>query len=895
MKPDELNLLLIQDSEARARKMSEAVRACPEFSARMTVATRLDTALDRLQAREFDLILVDLKLGQGLDIEVLKDLRQASRAAIITITEKIDGPSIRDSILAGAQDFLVRDEITPDAVERTILCALERNRIERRLESSQTLFTAFMDQMPGVVLIKDHQRRVKYVNAMAREKLGAERWLGQTVDSYLPPRQAAQVSTEEDLVLAEGPRVHESWRKIGDGSRRYFQAHRFPIKGAPREPLIGSISMDLTDHVAAEQALQESLDRLEFVVGQLPIVLWGVDRELKFTFSLGAGLEDLGLEPNQLVGTSLLDFLGSEEDDDLSLDFHRRALRGESFTYEYGTGGRVLDVRLAPLRDSSEKIEGAIGIALDTTAGKQAERELKESERLFRALTTNLPDIILRFDREYRHIYASRNVELIEGRPASEFIGKTHRELGVPAEHCDMIEAAIESVFETGRIFESEFVYDGPVREPMIFDWRLIPEFGEGNRVETVLSISRDITSRKASERTRTELEEQLFQSQKMEAVGTLAGSIAHDFNNLLHAISGYADLLLMARDEDDPDHEPLTQIRRATRTASELSRQLLTFSRELETNPQPLDLNREIDQARDLLGRSIPRMIELRVEPAEDLLTVSADPIQIEQVLVNLTLNARDAIPAEGRISVKTANLSPAEAIAETRLRLEPRWYVSLSFSDTGRGMDEETLARIFDPFYTTKEAGQGTGLGLSTVYGIIKAHGGEILAESRPGVGTEFLILLPAAKDQALDRAADRMPEEVPGGSLEGILVVDDESSIRDIASQLLDQFGYRTMTASTAEEALAKLAEPESGIDLILLDLSMPGMGGRRGLIEMRRLYPQVKVVIASGYASPALIDECLAAGALDFVAKPYRLTDLLERVRAALNTATQSPAD
>jgi PAS domain S-box-containing protein len=398
--------------------------------------------------------------------------------------------------------------------------------------------------------------------------------------------------------------------------------------------------------------------------------------------------------------------------------------------------------------------------------------------------------------------------------------------------------------------------------------------------------FARDISERKEAEREREKMQAQLRQAQKMEAVGTLAGGIAHDFNNLLQAVQGYAQLLLLRKDDNESGRRELEQIVRAARRGGDLTQQLLTFSRKVESELQPIDLNHEVESVRLLLERTIPKMIEIEFSLAEDLKIANGDPGQVEQILMNLAVNAKDAMPDIGKLMVETNNVTLDEAFCKMHRGAKPGDYVQLTVSDTGHGMDKETLEHIFEPFYTTKETGKGTGLGLATVYGIVKSHKGHIVCYSELGVGTTFKIYLPAMESTEGTARAEEQIMEPQGGS-ETVLFVDDDKPIRILGTEILENFGYTVLTATDGESALDLYREKQEKIDLVILDLIMPGMGGKRCMVELLKINPEARVAIASGYSPDGPTKEILKNGAKGFINKPYDLRQILKVVREVLD--------
>jgi two-component system cell cycle sensor histidine kinase/response regulator CckA len=391
--------------------------------------------------------------------------------------------------------------------------------------------------------------------------------------------------------------------------------------------------------------------------------------------------------------------------------------------------------------------------------------------------------------------------------------------------------------------------------------------------------VTHDVTERK-------HLEEQLRQAHKMEAVGSLAAGVAHDFNNLLTVILGYSDILLATLHEHDQARASVEQIGKAGARAAALTRQLLAFSRRQVLRPQVLDVNARLADIETFLRRLIREDIEVVIEPAPGLWHVEADPVQLEQVILNLAVNARDAMPRGGRLTVQTANVELGRTSRPAPPEVQAGPYVMLALSDTGVGMDPATLARIFDPFFTTKRPGQGTGLGLSTVYGIVKQSGGHVEVESRPGAGTAFRVYLPATDGAAqLDRA--RAPVSGVAGGKETLLLVEDEAGIRGLGQVVLRDAGYNVLVASDGEEALEISMQHKEVIHLLVTDVIMPGMSGVQVANRLTALRPGLKVLYMSGYAEDAVARQGMLGPGTPFLPKPFAPKDLAIKVRELLD--------
>jgi len=399
----------------------------------------------------------------------------------------------------------------------------------------------------------------------------------------------------------------------------------------------------------------------------------------------------------------------------------------------------------------------------------------------------------------------------------------------------------------------------------------------QGARVEYYETFVRDVTEQRR-------LQQQLVQSQKMEAVGRLAGGVAHDFNNLLTVILSYSDLLLEDRPRDAPDREDIEQIRKAAVGASALTRQLLAFSRQQVLEPRVLDVNTVVASTEKLLTRLLGEDISLTTSLAPGLGAVKVDPGQLEQIIMNLAVNARDAMPRGGRLSIETGNVEMDESYVRGHPVAHPGPYVMLAVSDTGIGMDAVTQARIFEPFFTTKEAGKGTGLGLATVYGIVKQSGGFIWVYSEPGHGTSFKIYLPRV-DEPVSRASAAAPELV-GGS-ETVLVVEDVAAVRAVARQMLERHGYTVLEAPDGETALRLAGKHQGAIRLLLTDVVMPEVSGRQLADQLLELRPDMKVLFMSGYTDDAIVRHGVLQEGIAYLQKPFTPETLARKVRAVLD--------
>jgi two-component system NtrC family sensor kinase len=470
----------------------------------------------------------------------------------------------------------------------------------------------------------------------------------------------------------------------------------------------------------------------------------------------------------------------------------------------------------------------------------------------------------------------------VTGYAGKEVIGKNPRFLksgDTPREAYKTLWAGISS----GNVWHGEFHNRKKNGELFWESASISPVRNTEGIITHYIAVKEDITERK-------KLEEQLRQSQKLEAIGQLAGGIAHDFNNMLTAIIGYAHLLAMKIEKGSETRLYLDQILSSAEKSANLTRQLLAFSRKQIIAPEETDLNALIKKMEKLLLRLISEDIELKTELAYTDLTVMVDPGQIEQVLMNLCTNARDAMPHGGMLAIGTDVVELDEACLKTQELPGPGKYAILSVTDTGMGMDEKTRQRIFEPFFTTKEMGKGTGLGLSIVYGIIKQHNGNITVYSEPGKGTTFKIYLPLVKSRnENEEAVEVVP---PRGNAETILIAEDNEEVRVLTKNVLEEYGYRVIEAVDGEDAVTKFIDNKDMIRLVMIDVIMPKKSGKEAVNEIKKTKPDVKVLFASGYTVDIINKKGILEEGIDFISKPVTPRDLLVKIRQVLDKISQT---
>ncbi len=599
-------------------------------------------------------------------------------------------------------------------------------------------------------------------------------------------------------------------------------------------------------------------------------------------------LELFQCERDEIIGRTPSDFSMPMQPDgsnsrEKTLEMIALAAQGQTPTFEWQScrldGSQFpTEVTLSSLRLSGET--RYLAIVKDITERKLAENALRGSEHRLRELLETVQLVAVILDAHGNITFCNAFLLRITGWSANEVLGKSWFEIFLPPEHRDPVRETFVYSLSSGKLpahHENPIMTRDGIRRLVEWDNTLLRDLN-GNVTGTA-SLGRDVTDLRA-------LEELYRQSQKLESIGRLAGGVAHDFNNLLTVINGYSDILLHKFAETDSAHVSLLEIKKAGERAAALTRQLLAFSRRQVLELSVLDLNVVISEALRLLRRLIGEDVELHAKLEPSLGRVRADASQIHQVLLNLAVNARDAMPAGGKLVIELSNVSVDETSASAHSGIVHGKYVLLVVSDTGSGMTEDTKAHLFEPFFTTKEQGKGTGLGLSTVYGIIRQSEGYISVVSELGVGSSFRIYLPRVDDRLANDAAKADLSDQRRGT-ETILIVEDHDDVRRLLSSVLKNSGYVVLDAANGAEALLITERHSGAIDLVITDIVMPGMTGRDLAARLRILRPQTKVLFMSGYADSEIVDQRATEPSGAYIQKPFPPNVLAARVRQMLD--------
>jgi len=695
--------------------------------------------------------------------------------------------------------------------------------------------------------------------------------IGKFLPNLLPPDVHADFSAFISEVLAR-----KAMKSMVFKINRHAKTHYYESRGVPFfDDQVIVVIRNVTERKHAEEALLKEAREKSVILDTMSEIVVYIDREYNVVWANRAMYEAFDLSPQTYEGNKC--FHIHKRTDRCPFCPAVKAMETGTLQIfpELSSYGRRWVLRGYPVRNDQDEIIGAVEIVTDVTESRNAEDALKKSEERYKILVENASMAIVIIQGEMMKYVNPRACEAtgysreeMQAMPVLDLVhpddlgmvvdiqNKRYRGEKVPATYSARI------IHKDGHTIWGEFA-------GAAISWDGKP---------AILSFIKDISQER-------QLEEKLLQAQKLEAIGTLAGGIAHDFNNLLMGIQGYASLMLLETPPSHPHYQKLKNIETQVQSGANLTKQLLGFARGGKYEVKATDLNEFILHNSNLFGRTRKEII-IHTTFDSDLWTVEIDWGQLDQVFLNLYINAWQAMPGQGDLYIETQNIMITERSALTA-ELPPGRYVKISVRDTGVGMDENTRRRIFDPFFTTKEMGRGAGLGLASVYGIISNHGGMISVESEKGKGATFHILLPAV--EAPPAAEEDGKESMAPGGRETILIVDDEAINIEVISAMLEQLGYQAVSASGGREAVQLYRERWSAIDIVILDAIMPGLSGKETFALMKDVNPRVKAILASGYSLDELSSSMMEQGICAFIQKPFRLKDLAQKIKEALNSS------
>lgn len=769
----------------------------------------------------------------------------------------------------------------------------ERKRAADKLRESEERFINLVEQSPLSIQILDTSGKTLKVNKAFEELWGVA--FEQMRDyNILEDEQFDKIGIREHLKkvfsgesLSFPPAEFTPQTGSFVGRRRVVQATAYPIRD--KSGTIQSVTMihqDITDRKQAEEAL-----RLKNLVFDTSLAANSIaDSEGIITEANDAFLQMWGYPgKDEVVGRSISYFFN---DPDEAAAIVTAILRhGEwqgDFTAKKKDGATFYAHFMATvIRDANGQVTGYQSSIMDFTERKRIEDELRLSEERLRLLVKNSSDIIAIVDPDGQQRYVSDAAEAITGFSARELASKNISDVIHPDDFTGVIEAFIVCLEHPDRIMRAEYRHIHRTKG-WVYVEAVAQNFLDDPSVRGIITNVRNISDRHQAEEEKQMLQDRLKQMDKIEAIGTLAGGIAHNFNNMLMGIQAYASLALLETEPSHRNYERLKRIEEQVQKGADLTTQLLGFARGGRYEVKPADMNEILEKTSSMFGIA-KKEIAIHKKYGKDLWNVEADKGQMEQVFLNLYVNAWQAMPGGGDLYLSTQNVDLSRERAHY-FSVNPGKYVKITVTDTGVGIDEKTKERIFDPFFTTKEIGRGTGLGLATVYGIIKGHKGMINVYSQPGHGTTFSIYLPASEKNITEEETEA--EKFVRGA-ETILLVDDEKMVLDVNQEMLTSIGYKVYAVDNCQEAIAVYTEKRNEIDLVVLDMIMPGLSGAETFDRLRQINPDVKVLLSSGYSLNGEAQSIMSRGCNGFIQKPFHLEQLSKKIREILHESSISP--
>ncbi len=775
----------------------------------------------------------------------------------------------------------------------------ERKLIEAALRDSEEKYRTILENIEDGYYDVDIQGNFIAFNDSMCRILGypQEEMLGMNYHQFTDKENAKKVFKTFNEVYRTGKTAKEfDWQVIRkDGTKRYIEVSVSLQKNSSGKPIgFQGVSRDITERKQAENALAEREARYKRLLTSISDYVYTVEimDGLPVRTVHGAGCEAVtGYVPDDFQADPYLWYrMICEEDRASVIQYAADVISGKAGPFlEHRIihhDGSIRWVRntSVPHYDKQGRMLSYDSVIMDITERKRAEALLRTSEEKYRTILEIMGEGYWENDLKGTFTFVNDAACRMDGYGREELVGMNYRKLYSP-ETARKVREVFKKIYETGEpafMIDTEVPRkDGSVR---IHESNAALLRDPSGKPIGFRNLVRDVTERKKAEEEKANIEKQLYQAQKMEAVSSLAGGVAHDFNNMLTVILGYTELIKSRLPQDDSLLNDILEIEKAAGRSKELTRQLLVYSRKEIIAPKPIDLNDLIVGSEKTASRLLGEDIELQFYPGKDIWKIKFDPSQLMVILINLVSNARDAMPKGGKLTIETENIQLNEEYCRVHLGFLPGDYVLLGVSDNGIGMDKETMQHVFEPFFTTKETGKGTGLGLATVYGIIKQNGGFINVYSEPGKGTTFKMYIPRSLEEG---EVKKEAEEVLITSGTGtVLLVEDEDMVRKITTEMLEAIGYTTLSIGSPMEALSLFKNDDTHVDLVITDMVMPQMSGKELSDRIKAMRPGVKVLFMSGYSTNVIADQGVLVEGVHFIQKPFGMNDLARKVHDAI---------
>ena len=787
--------------------------------------------------------------------------------------------------------LILDDSGNPIGFRNLLRDITERKKAEESLKKSEEKYRTILETMEDGYAEYDLKGKLLYVNKAACLQGGysADELYKIDYRKIFSPETAIRIQEVYHKIYRTGKPEYlmdyEIIRK--DGAIRTHQSNIALMRDASDKPIgFRSISRDITERKKTEEALRESEEKYRTILETMEEGLFELDLKGNYTFLNEAAGWMMGCKPEEMTGKNYRMNHRPETIQYLKEAFRRMYKTGKAEKMlSYDTiirdgSVRVHEANTTFVRNEAGGIVGFQSLVRDVTEAKKAEEALRRSEERYRTILETMGEGYAEYDLKGNVIFVNDASCKLSGYERDEMIGLNYRNYHNPPV-AKYLKEVFHQIYLTGKpefLVEDEVVRkDGSVRYCQMNVVLMRDALGEPQGFRMLVH---DMTEHKKAEEQKIKVEEQLLQAQKMESVGRLAGGVAHDFNNMITVILGYAELIKSKLSAENPILKDLLEIEKAAIRSRDITKQLLAFSRKAIIAPKTVDLNGMIADTQKTILRLIGEDINLRFFPGERLWNIKVDPSQMEHIIINLAVNARDAMPHGGNLTIETENLLLNDAYCKTHTGLTPGQYVMIAVSDEGIGMDSDTLRHVFEPFFTTKEMGKGTGLGLAMVYGIIRQSNGSINVYSEPGSGTTFKIFLPRSADEAIEQ---EFVEEAPTSGTGTILLVEDDDLVRNMTADMLKTIGYEILTTGNPMEALSLIEKADTPhIDLVITDVVMPGMSGRELGEKIEAIRPQTNILFMSGYTSNVIVHQGVLDEGVNFISKPFSMNDLARKI-------------
>ncbi|MBI5473795.1 MAG: PAS domain S-box protein [Ignavibacteriae bacterium] len=850
------------------------------------IASSSEEALELVTRERPDLVLMDIVLrGKEDGIETARRIHEQVDVPIVYLTAYSDSQTLERAKETGPYGYMLKPFKEKD-LRVTVEMALYKHQMERRLKEHEQWLNTTLESIGDGVIATDVTGTIKFMNPSAEALTGWNRRdvLGKDLrDVYttVSPETRERLPDPVSTVLLEGREVALSNHTMV----RSRTGHETPIlqSGTPIKDSRGNIFgvvlafRDMSEHHRAMDALRRSEDRYKTLFQTNPQPMWVFDKEtLAFLAVNPAAVHSYGYTVEEFRSMTLKDIRPAEDTDALIEDLQSGGETRRIWRHKK-KDGTLIDVEVWAHDLMLENHEARVALVIDVSERVKAVAAIRESEARYRDVVDTARDAIFTMSRDAVITSLNPAFERLTGFPREQWIGRSFTNLL----HADDLPLAVKQFGQTIRGIHSP-VFELRVHtksgDYITGEFVIAPRMSEG-KVTGILGVARDITDRR-------KLEEHLRESQKLDSVGTLAGGIAHDFNNILGIILGYSTLMQSAGNDPTTVSSGVDAISKAVHRGAGVVKQLLTFARKSTVQVEAVNINKVVTEIVALLKETFPRSIVFNLDLMEHPPQIMGDQNQLDQTLLNLSLNARDAMPGGGSLSFSTRLVS-SEVVSRRIAGPLAGDYIRISVSDTGTGMDEETRAHVFEPFFTTKGPNAGTGLGLSVVYGVVRNHHGFVEVESKVGEGSTFHIYLPVHQGgDALARAGEDVNESMWVGS-ETILLIEDEIALLELLQGFIEEKGYKVISATTGLDGLALYEKHHDEIALVVTDVGLPGLSGWKLYEKMQEIDPAVKVIFASGYLDPSESSARLTPGLTQTIEKPYHHVEVLKKIRALLD--------